>query len=244
MAALRAKRRFGTGGGGVILKLLGWGVRLVALGTAASIVWVGAYRVLHPPATLTMLARGLDGMDVRRTPVSLNDISPHLVRAVIAAEDARFCSHTGFDFDAMREAIEEARNGRRLRGASTISQQTAKNAFLWGGGGFPRKVAEAWFTIWGEIFWGKRRTMELYLNVAEWGDGLFGAEAAARAYFGVSAADLAPREAALLAAVLPNPHVRRADRPSDFVRRRAASIERQIRDVELSGGDDCVYPDR
>lgn len=228
----------------MILRALRLSAQIIAVATALSIVWTASYRVIHPPGTLTMLARAIDGMDLRRSPVSLNDISPHLVRAVIAAEDARFCRHRGFDLNAMRQAIAEARGGGRLRGASTISQQTAKNAFLWGGGGFARKIAEAWFTIWGEIFWGKRRTMELYLNMAEWGDGVFGAEAAARAYFGVSAADLAPREAALLAAVLPNPNTRRADAPSDFVRRRAASIERQLRDVELSGGDSCVYPDR
>lgn len=187
-----------------------------------------------------MAFRAKAGENVQRTWAPLSAVSPHLVRAVIAAEDSRFCAHGGFDREAIEDALEERRNGERRRGASTISQQTVKNAFLWNGGGWARKGVEAWFTLLADKIWGKRRTMELYLNVAEWGDGLFGAEAAARARFGKAAAALSPREAALLAAVLPNPHKWRVDPPGPYVRRRAGTIRKRMEVVRRERLDACV----
>ena len=212
------------------------GVAVIGL----SIVWAGAYRVVAPPGTLTMLQRKMSGDVIHHPWATLDSISPHLVTAVIAGEDTRFCLHHGIDFQAIEEAMTEAENGRRLRGASTISQQTAKNAFLWNGGGWLRKGAEAWMTTLIEVFWPKRRVMEVYLNIAEWGDGHFGAEAAARARFGKSAGDLTKGEAALLAAVLPNPHKWRVDPPGPYVRRRAATLRKRMDLVRRERLDACV----
>ncbi|MBY9066458.1 monofunctional biosynthetic peptidoglycan transglycosylase [Hyphomonas sp. WL0036] len=200
-------------------------------------------RFAPTPGTILMTQRAMQGEDVRRDWVSLDKISPRLVYAVIAAEDAKFCTHGGIDWDAIEQAREyNARNpGKRRRGGSTISQQTAKNVFFWNGGGMPRKAGEAWMTYVIETVWGKRRIMEMYLNVAEWGDGLFGAEAAAQARFGKSAADLTEREAALLAAVLPSPNKWSADNPGPYVRRRASSIQGRMRVVANEGYAACVF---
>jgi len=212
---------------------------LVAFALACGL-WTGAYAVVEPPYTLTMAVRAVEGADVRRAPVPLEAISPHLVRAVIAAEDTRFCAHSGFDREAIEQAMAERRQGRPLRGASTISQQTAKNAFLWTGGGWPRKAAEAGFTSLIELGWSKRRILEVYLNAAEWGDGVFGAEAASQARFGKSASELNAREAALLAAVLPSPNRWRLDPPGPYVASRAATIEARMAVVERDGLAACV----
>lgn len=195
------------------------------------------------PGTLLMTQRAMQGQDVERDWVSLDKISPRLVYAVIAAEDAKFCTHGGIDWEAIEKAREwNAKNpDRSRRGGSTISQQTAKNVFFWNGGGMPRKAGEAWMTYVIETVWGKRRIMEMYLNVAEWGDGLFGAEAAAQARFGKSAADLTEREAALLAAVLPSPNKWSADNPGPYVRRRASSIQGRMRVVANEGYAACVF---
>ncbi len=216
---------------------------LVATVVGIAIVLLAYLLILRfagPPGTPLMVIRGLEGESVRRNPVSLNAISPHLVRAVIAAEDSRFCEHDGFDFEAIQKALEEARDGGRRRGASTLSQQVAKNVFLWPGGGWIRKGAEAGFTLGIETTWTKRRIMEVYLNIAEWGDGLFGAEAASRVRFGKSAKDLTAREAALLAAVLPSPNRWRAVNPGPYVSRRAATIEKRMAIVRNEGLADCV----
>ena len=205
-----------------------------------SILWAGVYRFAEPPGTLTMAERRIGGQAVAQSWTPLSEISPHLVRAVIAGEDTRFCLHDGIDFEAIDKAVSEAENGGRLRGASTISQQTAKNAFFWNGGGWVRKGGEAWMTVVIETLWPKRRIMEVYLNVAEWGDGLFGAEETARRRFGKSAADLDPREAALLAAVLPNPHKWRVDPPGPYVRKRAATLRARMLQVRRDGLDQCV----
>jgi monofunctional biosynthetic peptidoglycan transglycosylase len=177
--------------------------------------------------------------------VPIEKISPQLVLAVIAAEDAQFCNHGGIDWDAVEKAREWNRKNpdRNRRGGSTISQQTAKNVFFWNGGGMPRKAGEAWMTYVIEAVWGKRRIMEMYLNVAEWGDGLFGAEAAAQARFGKSAAELTAREAALLAAVLPSPNKWRAVNPGPYVRKRAGSIQGRMRVVANEGYAACVLGD-
>ncbi|MCI4645719.1 MAG: monofunctional biosynthetic peptidoglycan transglycosylase [Hyphomonadaceae bacterium] len=195
---------------------------------------------LDPPATALMAQRGLEGEEILYHPAKLSDISPHLVRAVIAAEDTKFCQHNGVDMAAVQEAIDEWRAGEGLRGASTITQQTAKNVFFWNGGGLPRKVGDAWMALVIDTSWGKRRVMETYLNIAEWGDGLFGAEAAARNRFGKRAADLSPYEAAYLAAVLPSPNRWRVDPPGPYVRSRAATIRARMDVVRRDGLDACV----
>lgn len=207
---------------------------------AGSLFWVGAYRFAPPPGTLNMLARKLSGDTIVHPWTPLGEISPHLVTAVIAAEDSRFCLHNGFDLEAIEDALGEAKNGARRRGASTISQQTAKNAFLFNGGGWPRKGAEAWFTLFIESLWGKRRIMEVYLNIAEWGDGNFGAEAAAKARFGKSAKELTKNEAALLASVLPSPNKWRVDPPGPYVRARAAMLGKRMEIVRRDGLAACV----
>ncbi|WP_428410680.1 monofunctional biosynthetic peptidoglycan transglycosylase [Hyphococcus sp.] len=205
-----------------------------------SVLWAGLYAIAAPPGTLLMFQRKLSGDVINHPWTPLEEISPHLVTAVIAAEDTRFCLHNGIDFEAIDKALAEAENGRRLRGASTISQQTAKNAFLWNGGGWVRKGGEAWMTVLIENLWPKRRIMEVYLNIAEWGDGHFGAEAAAQARFHKSAKDLTPYEAALLSSVLPNPHKWRVDPPGPYVRSRSYTIRSRMDQVRRDGLDACV----
>lgn len=195
----------------------------------APVTWVGAYLFLDAPSTLLMMQRAAEGETIRHYPVPINRMSPHIVRAVIAAEDARFCEHDGFDVEAIQDAMESNAAGGRTRGASTISQQSAKNLFLWPQRSWVRKGFETYFTALIEFMYPKRRIMEHYLNVAEWGDGNFGIEAAARARFGVSAADLTPLQAARLAAVLPSPNRWSADSPGPYVRRRAGSIVERAR---------------
>lgn len=218
----------------------GWLGRLLLLLVLAPVVWVLVYRFVPVPGTALMVLRAVEGDTIRRQPVGIDRISPNLMRAVIAAEDSRFCLHDGFEWAAMQAAWEANKKGRRLRGASTISQQTAKNLFLWPDRSYLRKAAEVPFTVLIETLWPKRRILEAYLNAAEWGDGVFGAEAAARHHFGKSARSLTPREAARLAAVLPSPRRWSASRPSGRVARRAARIERSARIVRDAGLDACI----
>ncbi len=206
---------------------------------------VAILRFLPPPATFLMGVRLIEGegMDYRWRP--LERISPRLVRAVIASEDATFCAHRGFDMKAIERALKanaqaEERGSARIRGGSTISQQTAKNAFLWPGRDWIRKGLEAGYTVLIETAWGKRRIIEVYLNVAEWAPGVYGAEAAARHWFGKSAEDLSAREAARLAAVLPSPRRYNASSPGPYVRRRASRIQAAMGTVRDQGLDDCV----
>ena len=180
--------------------ILGFGFIGVSLLAVFAIGWTG------PPPTLNMAGTAMKGIEVRSTWVDLKDMSPHIVRAVSASEDQNFCAHDGFDLKEIQRAMQDAENGGDLRGASTISQQTAKNVFLWNGGGWFRKGLEAYFTVNVEWMWSKPRIMETYLNVAEWGDGIYGVEQAAQERFDVSAKDLTPRQAAALAAVLPSPN--------------------------------------
>lgn len=219
---------------GFFVWVFGLGAGFAALSTLAAFVigWTG------PPPTLNMAIKATEGVSVRKTWAPLSEISPHLIRAVIAAEDQRFCTHDGFDRVEIQKAIDAAERGRRLRGASTISQQTAKNVFLWNGGGWVRKGFEVWFTLLIEQMWTKPRIMETYLNVAEWGDGLYGAEAAAQARFKKSAKDLTSREAALLAAVLPSPN--RWEITGRYAQRRAGSIQTLMRMVRRDDLDSCV----
>jgi monofunctional biosynthetic peptidoglycan transglycosylase len=157
--------------------------------------------------------------------------------AVIAAEDQNFTEHFGFDWQAIEKAVQHNEHSRRKRGASTVSQQTAKNLFLWNSRSWTRKGLEAWFTLLIEVGWSKKRILEVYLNIVEFGDGVYGAEAAARTFFGKPAKRLTPSEAALLAAVLPNPHRFHASAPSDYIRGRQAWILNQMRQL---GGDQVV----
>ncbi len=183
------------------------------------------YRVVPPPITVLMIERLFQGRGLDKHWRGLADIAPALPQAVIAAEDARFCAHHGFDFQAMREAaIHNQQRPGKVRGGSTISQQTAKNVFLWPGRDYVRKGLEAGFTVLEEAIWGKRRILETYLNVVEWGPGTYGAEAAARRYFNKDAADLTPEEAARLAAILPDPLKWKAVNPGRYVQRRSAKI--------------------
>lgn len=215
-----------------------WSWRLVAAFVALSVAIVLVFRFAPVPYSAFMLERQLDawsggerGFRLRHTWAPIDEVSPELPIALVAAEDQKFPLHHGFDVEAIRDALEDAEDGERLRGASTISQQTAKNLFLWSGRSFLRKGAEAYFTVLIEALWPKRRIIEVYLNVAEFGDGIYGAAAASHAFFGKSPGALTPRESALLAAVLPNPKRYRADKPSAYVLRRAAWIERQVRQL-------------
>ena len=182
--------------------------------------------LLLPPVSTPMLWRLATGQRVARTYVALDAISPALPQTVIAAEDARFCSHAGIDWTALRDVIEETDEFGELRGVSTITQQTAKNLFLWPGRSYVRKALELPLSLWIDLVLPKRRILEIYLNVAEWGPrGEFGAEAASRRAFGISARQLNWREAALLAAILPNPKRRDARQPGPAVQRLAALYE-------------------
>lgn len=206
-----------------------------------SVAWVLLYAVVPPPVTFTMLA---DSSGITKDWTGLSDIDRNMVAAAIAAEDGKYCTHDGFDRDAIEEAIERNAKGKRLRGGSTISQQTAKNVFLWQGTGwtrYVRKVPEVWFTFLIEKIWGKRRIMEVYLNVAETGIGTYGVEAGAQRYFKHGAGKLAPSEAARLAAIFPLPKKRAAISPSGFTRRYGNMIRARIGVVKRDGLDGCVY---
>ena len=218
-----------------LLLRLGRGVLLVgSLFVIASVLLVALYRSVPPPATPLMLLRLAEGHGIAKSWRPLDEMSPALLRAVIAGEDARFCRHYGFDWEAIGAAWERYQNGRgRLLGASTISMQTAKNLFLWPGRDWARKTLEAWFTAWIELAWSKERIIETYLNIVEWGPGIYGAEAAAKHYFGKTASTLGSDEAARLAAVLPDPLDRSARNPGPTVRRRAAFILRQMPDLPV-----------
>lgn len=199
------------------------------------------YRFVPPPVTVTML---VDGNGITKDWEPLSRIDRNMVDAVIAAEDGKFCSHNGFDTDAIEKAMERNADGGRLRGGSTISQQTAKNVFLWQGEGwtrYARKGFEVWFTFLIEHLWDKRRIMEMYLNVAETGIGTYGVEAGSQRYFGKSAARLSPVEAARIAAVLPNPKKRGVKDPIGFTRRYGNTIAARIGTVKREGFDACVY---
>jgi monofunctional biosynthetic peptidoglycan transglycosylase len=204
-----------------------------------SLALVIVLKFVPVPYTATM---ALDPNGVTKDWEALDSIDPNLVAAVIAAEDSKFCEHSGFDTEAIEQAFEENREGGRIRGGSTISQQTAKNVFLWQGGGYFRKGLEAWFTFWIEAVWGKQRIMEVYLNVAETGIGTYGATAGAERYFQKSAARLTPSEAARMAAALPQPKKRSVVNPGGWLARHGNSIERRIAIVRNDGLDDCVYP--
>jgi len=214
--------------------------RALLIALAAPVLWALAYRWADPPATALIVAERLRLGAVAQDWRPLGTISPHLARAVMAAEDARFCDHWGFDLTEIRRALAEAEAGGRRRGASTITQQTAKNVFLWPAADWTRKALEAGFAVLIEALWGKRRIMEVYLNVAEMGPGVFGAQAAARHWFDRDAAALTLPQAARLAAILPAPRARDPALPSDFIRRRAGAVADGARTLAATGRDGCV----
>jgi monofunctional biosynthetic peptidoglycan transglycosylase len=218
------------------------GMLALLFGVIGPVAVVAAYRVVPPPMTVLMVQRLFEGRGFDRRWVPLSQISPRLVGAVIASEDSGFCEHHGFDLAAIQKALRHnEEDPNRIRGGSTISQQTAKNVFLWPHRDYVRKGLEAYFTVLIEVVWGKPRIMEVYLNSIEWGPGVYGAEAAAQRNFGVSARNLSAPQAARLAVIVPKPLAWKADRPGRYVRRRSGTIAARATVVRRQGLADCVY---
>jgi monofunctional biosynthetic peptidoglycan transglycosylase len=211
------------------------GLRWSAIVMSLVVFVVGLLAFVNPPTTPYIMAERSRLGAIEREWVNLEEIAPAMARSAVAAEDAGFCTHWGLDVAAIRAALAEGDG----RGASTISQQVVKNVFLWHGRSWVRKVLEAGLTPVMEALWSKRRILEVYLNVAEFDAGVFGVEAAAQHYFGVSAADLSDRQAALLAAVLPDPKGRSASNPSTQVERRAARIADGAATIAVDGRAEC-----
>lgn len=221
-------------------RILSWAARGLIWFVAISLVWVVIYRFIPPPITFTMIGNTIEGRSITKDWMPLSQMDPDMARAAIGGEDWNFCRHHGFDFDAIQQAIKDNERGKRIRGGSTISQQTAKNAFLWQGGGFFRKGLEAWFTVLIELIWGKYRIMEVYLNIAETGIGTYGANEGAKRYFRHDASHLTPTEAARIAAVLPLPKKRAAVSPSGFTLRHGNKIAGRVGVVKRAGLDQCL----
>ena len=224
----------------MIARALRLTVRLALWFVGLSVLWVVVLKFVPPPFTFTMAGDLMSGHSITKEWTPLSRMDPNMARAAIAGEDSRFCTHHGFDFRAIAGAAVRNAEGGRIRGGSTISQQTAKNVFLIQGGGYVRKAFEAWFTALIEAIWGKRRIMEVYLNVAETGIGTYGAEAGAIRYFNHSAQRLTPMEAGRIAAVLPLPKKREAIDPHGFTRRHGNAIARRVGVVARDGLDACV----
>ena len=226
----------------LIRRILGWLVKIVLIFLIVSVLWVLLYRFVNPPVTFTQMGDAAWGSGARREWMAIGRIDRDMVRAAIAGEDSKFCSHDGFDRQAIEAAMRRnAAGGQIIRGGSTISQQTAKNVFLWQGGGYFRKGLEAWFTLLIENLWDKRRIMEVYLNVAETGIGTYGVNAGAQRYFGHDASSLSAAEAARIAAVFPLPKRRAAIAPAGFTRRYGNMIQARMGAVGRDGLDGCVY---
>ncbi|MEO0667638.1 MAG: monofunctional biosynthetic peptidoglycan transglycosylase [Pseudomonadota bacterium] len=226
----KTKRRFRP-----IRWVFKWLLRGVSVAFLVAVLAVLLWSVVNPPTTWYMMqeSRRLGGVDQAWVP--MEEIAPVMARAAVAAEDANFCLHWGLDLDAIRTAIEDGGS----RGASTISQQVVKNVYLWHGRSWLRKAMEAGMTPLVEALWSKRRILEVYLNIAEFDEGVFGVEAAARHYFGIGPEALTPTQAARLAAVLPNPKGRSASRPSSFVRKRSAAIRDGAATIRADGRAAC-----
>ena len=222
-------------------RIFGWIVKLIVAFFVISTLWVLIYRFVPPPITVTMIGDVFAGRGLHKDWMPISQIDRDMVRAAVAAEDGKFCQHHGFDLEAIEDAMKRNASGGRIRGGSTISQQTAKNAFLWQGGGYARKGVEAWFTFLIEHLWGKRRIMEVYLNVAETGLGTYGVNAGSQRYFGHDSSAMSPVEAARIAAVLPLPKERGAIAPKGFTRRYGNTIAARIGVVARDGLDACVY---
>ncbi|MGN6268749.1 MAG: monofunctional biosynthetic peptidoglycan transglycosylase [Sphingomonas sp.] len=221
-------------------RLIRLAAKIVLWFVLISVAWVAIYRFVPPPVTFTMLGNALDGRGIHKDWMPLSRIDPDMARAAIAGEDARFCSHHGFDFGAIAKAAAHNERGGRIRGGSTISQQTAKNVFLIQNGGYVRKAFEAWFTVLIEAIWGKKRIMEVYLNVAETGIGTYGVNAGAQRYFGHDASHLSVSEASRIAAVLPLPKKRGAIDPHGFTRRYGNAIAARAGVVRNDRLDACL----
>lgn len=214
----------------ILLKTLLWFL-------AISIFWVLLYKFINPPITYLMVQRGFErklddkSFKIDKEWKDFEDISNNLKKAVIAAEDSRFLIHNGFDFKAIEKAYQRNQKGKKIRGGSTISQQTAKNVFLWPGRSYIRKGFEAYFTVLIELFWSKQRILEVYLNVIEMGDGIYGAEAATQTYYHKPCKSLLKGEAALIAAVLPNPRKWTPKKPTAFIYRKQGVILYNMRNL-------------
>jgi monofunctional biosynthetic peptidoglycan transglycosylase len=213
-----------------------WAFRTLVAFVALTVIPVLGVRWIRPPTSAVMLEQRLAGLFGGNPPPAIryrwtdwSTIPPPMRLAVVAAEDQKFPHHWGFDFESIADAVEQAGERRRIRGASTITQQVARNLFLWQDRSVLRKGLEAYFTVLLELLWPKRRVLEVYLNIAEFGEGVYGVAAAAQAFFGKRPTEIQPREAALLAAVLPNPARLHARNPSAYVRGRADWIEEQMR---------------
>jgi monofunctional biosynthetic peptidoglycan transglycosylase len=226
------------------LKSVKWGRVLLGLVLGFfvfSVASVLIHRFVPVPVTFLMVQRLFEGEGYDHRWVSMKNISPHLQTAVIGAEDARFCSHDGFDFEAIEKAQKyNARHTKRKRGASTISQQTAKNVFLWPARSWVRKGAEVYYTVLIETLWPKKRIMEVYLNSVEWGPGVYGAESASRYWFKKSASDLNRAEASRLAAILPSPRKWRAAKPGKYVAKRSGRIRANASSIKATGDMACL----
>ncbi|HWK99996.1 MAG TPA: monofunctional biosynthetic peptidoglycan transglycosylase [Parapedobacter sp.] len=218
---------------------LRWTLRVICYFFAVTLGWVILFRFINPPITWLMVQRGIerkaDGKEwkIKKKWIRYDDLSDNLKRAAIAGEDARFMDHWGLDRKAIADAYQRNKDGGRLRGGSTISQQTAKNVFLWPRRSWIRKGFETYFTLLIELFWSKKRILEVYLNVIETGDGLYGAEAATQHYFGKSAQSLTKRQASLIVAVLPNPRRWSPAKPTAFINRKANTIVRYMGHSEI-----------
>ncbi len=223
------------------VRLARWVAFAILASATASVVVVAGFRWLPVPMTAFMIheriAAGNASVPLRQRHdwIPWSRISRHAAVAAIAAEDQKFLVHDGFDFEAIEKAVNDARSGRRLRGASTISQQVAKNLFLWPGQSWLRKGLEAWFTVWIEWLWPKQRILEVYLNSAQFGRGIWGVEAASRQFFRRDASNLGPREAALLAAALPSPNRFGVSNPSRYLRMRQEWILGQMQRLDRAG---------
>ncbi|MBE2190541.1 MAG: monofunctional biosynthetic peptidoglycan transglycosylase [Candidatus Kapabacteria bacterium] len=199
------------------------------------------YKYVNPPMTPTMLIRAVEAIKegrlqfIERQWVDYDEVSPNLIRAIIAAEDARFMTHFGIDWKAVKDSqtYNKRHKGKKKRGASTVTMQTAKNTFLNHSRNYVRKAFEAYFTYLIEAIWDKKRIIEVYVNVVEWGDGVYGAEAASKKFFGKSAIDLSRREAALLASVLPNPHRWSPAKPTNYINKRVGWISGRMNSVQI-----------
>lgn len=222
-------------------RLLRWPVRLVLWTLALAVLWVLSYRVIDPPGGIYMASEWWRLGAIQRDWRDMDRISPRLARSVMGAEDARFCDHSGFDLDAIRAALAANEGGGRLRGGSTISQQVAKNVFLWHRRSWVRKGLEAGFTVLIELTWSKRRIIEVYMNTVEFAPGVFGAEAAAQHHFGRPALALTPVQAARLAAVLPSPKTRSASKPNSAVQKRSRAIIAGANTLKAEGRDACIF---
>jgi monofunctional biosynthetic peptidoglycan transglycosylase len=224
---------------GRVRRLWRLAVRVAGGFLLVSVIWAALYATVPVPITPLMVIRLAEGYGLSKTWVSYEKISPNLARAAIASEDSGFCQHHGFEWEAIQNAWYRNQKSKRIRGGSTISNQTAKNAFLWPNRTYLRKALEFYFTGLIELLWGKKRILEVYMNVVEFGPGIYGAEAAARHYFHKPASALSRREAALLVAVLPSPLKWSVARPGPYVQSRTATIAARMRDVPDPTGDPC-----